>query len=87
MTAKEIATDVLGLALVIGGGVAIYREPQVVDPATVAVHLLHYKVAAGVIGAGLLLVVPSRLAAGVKEVGTAAADVWRARQQEKTAGE
>lgn len=40
---------------------------------------MHIKVIGGMIAAGLLLVVPKQLAEGVKQVGGAIADAWKAK--------
>lgn len=70
---KAALPQLLGLALVIGGGFFMRVELSSDREAT------HIKMIAGLIGAGLLLVVPKQLASGIKEVGSALADAWKAK--------
>lgn len=72
---KDFLPLLLGLALVIGGGFLL-RVELLSDR-----DALHLKVIVGLMAAGLLLVVPAQLAAGIKQVGGALADAWKAKGQ------
>lgn len=71
--------NVIGLAAVVFGGYLLATEPRVFDAGSLAAHSLHYKIDIAVIGTGLLLLVPSQIAAGIKQVGAAAVETWRAK--------
>ena len=70
---KEYLPLLLGLGLVIYGAFLMRLELASDREAT------HIKMIGGMIAAGLLLVVPSQLAAGAKQVGMALAEAWKAK--------
>lgn len=73
--ASQVSLIGLGLVLVAGGGAIIYAGRA----NDTTVH-----VGAGIVAVGLLLLpsVATLLAAGIKQVGGAAAEAWRAKDKQ-----
>lgn len=71
-TASESSLIGLGIALTVFGGALLWKASDVHQT----------RIAAGVLAAGLLILpsVASVIAAGVKQVGGALAEAWKARQ-------
>jgi hypothetical protein len=69
-------TQLVSLALIGAGCYGMWHEPQPKDPALLAAHLLHYKIQATLVGAGLLFFNPNRARKGLM----ALSDAWKGRQ-------
>ncbi|MGN6205995.1 hypothetical protein [Humibacter sp.] len=72
--------SLIGFGVVVSAfGAALLWRATAVHPVDVTL----VRVSAGIFGVGLLLIAPGALAAGVKRVGSAAADAWRAKSAGK----
>ena len=73
--ASEVSLISLGLTLAVFGGALLWRATAV-HPADVTT----VRVGAGVLSLGCILIAPGAIASGIKGVGSAVAEAWRARQ-------
>lgn len=72
--ASEVSLITLGVVVAVFGGAFLWRATAIRP-----VDVTQVRVGAGIFGVGLLLIAPGALASGVKQIGGAAADAWRAR--------
>lgn len=72
--ATEVSLIAFGLVVAAFGGALLWRVTAVRP-----VDITLVRVSAGIFGAGLLMVAPGAIAGGIKGVGGALADAWRAR--------
>ncbi len=63
--AVSIAVQVVSVAIILAGLFGILTEPTPKDPAFLSLHLLHLKIQAGMVGAGLLFMSPERVGRGL----------------------